>query len=94
MKTLSFLGAVFLPGTYLASVFGMSFFNFEESKTNSPPPLSFLSKTSLLKPLICRSCSRLRQIVDLFRHYRPHHGLHCHLVDVVRPPPRGSAPPV
>lgn len=29
MKTLSLLGAIFLPGTYLASVFGMSFFNFE-----------------------------------------------------------------
>lgn len=33
MKTLSLLGAVFLPGTYLASVFGMSFFNFEEGKS-------------------------------------------------------------
>ena len=31
MKTLSLLGALFLPGTYLASVFGMSFFNFEAS---------------------------------------------------------------
>jgi hypothetical protein len=30
MKTLSVLGAVFLPGSFLASVFGMSFFNFED----------------------------------------------------------------
>ncbi|KFH48832.1 hypothetical protein ACRE_001760 [Hapsidospora chrysogenum ATCC 11550] len=30
MKTLSLLGALFLPGTYLASVFGMTFFNFED----------------------------------------------------------------
>lgn len=29
MKTLSLLGVLFLPGTYLASVFGMSFFNYE-----------------------------------------------------------------
>ncbi|PKS10220.1 hypothetical protein jhhlp_001970 [Lomentospora prolificans] len=28
MKTLSLLGAIFLPGTYLASVFSMTFFNF------------------------------------------------------------------
>lgn len=38
MKTLSLLGALFLPGTYLASVFGMSFFNFEDGK-----PLFYLS---------------------------------------------------
>ncbi|SPO01163.1 uncharacterized protein DNG_03910 [Cephalotrichum gorgonifer] len=31
MKTLTLLGAIFLPGTYLASVFGMTFFNFEQS---------------------------------------------------------------
>ncbi|KAF4121232.1 hypothetical protein GMORB2_2194 [Geosmithia morbida] len=30
MKTLSLLGAVFLPGTYLASFFDMPFFNFEQ----------------------------------------------------------------
>lgn len=29
MKTLSLLGALFLPGTYLASVFSMGFFNFD-----------------------------------------------------------------
>jgi hypothetical protein len=29
MKTLSLLGALFLPGTYLASVFSMTFFNFD-----------------------------------------------------------------
>ncbi|KAH6888545.1 hypothetical protein B0T10DRAFT_55957 [Thelonectria olida] len=30
MKTLSLMGALFLPGTYLASVFSMTFFNFEK----------------------------------------------------------------
>ncbi|KAI1435791.1 hypothetical protein GGR50DRAFT_654880 [Xylaria sp. CBS 124048] len=29
MKTLSLLGAIFLPGTFLASVFSMTFFNFK-----------------------------------------------------------------
>lgn len=29
MKGLSLLGATFLPGTFLASIFSMSFFNFE-----------------------------------------------------------------
>ena len=30
MKTLSLLGAIFLPATYLASVFSMTFFNFND----------------------------------------------------------------
>lgn len=29
MKTISLMGALFLPGTYLASVFSMTFFNFQ-----------------------------------------------------------------
>jgi hypothetical protein len=47
MKTLSVLGAVFLPGSFLASVFGMSFFNFEDRKflserrTQHPKETSF-----------------------------------------------------
>lgn len=36
MKTISFLGAFFLPGAYMASVFSMTFFNFQ----NSGPVLS------------------------------------------------------
>ncbi|KAK4241228.1 hypothetical protein C8A03DRAFT_41293 [Achaetomium macrosporum] len=32
MKGLSLLGAIFLPGTFLASIFSMSFFNFEPSE--------------------------------------------------------------
>lgn len=28
MKTLSLLGAVFLPGTFMASIFSMTFFDF------------------------------------------------------------------
>jgi hypothetical protein len=31
MKSLSLLGAVFLPATYLASLFSMTFFNFQNS---------------------------------------------------------------
>jgi Mg2+ and Co2+ transporter CorA len=38
MKTLSLMGALFLPGSFFASVFGMSFFNFEEGML-SPLPL-------------------------------------------------------
>ncbi|KAF5130063.1 hypothetical protein E5D57_006398 [Metarhizium anisopliae] len=30
MKTISLMGTLFLPGTYLASVFSMTFFNFQE----------------------------------------------------------------
>lgn len=29
MKSISLMGALFLPGTYLASVFSMTFFNFQ-----------------------------------------------------------------
>jgi Mg2+ and Co2+ transporter CorA len=29
MKTLALLGSLFLPGTFLSSVFSMSFFNFQ-----------------------------------------------------------------
>ncbi len=32
MKTISLMGALFLPGTYLASVFSMTFFNFQSGK--------------------------------------------------------------
>ncbi|KAH6998699.1 hypothetical protein BKA56DRAFT_665262 [Ilyonectria sp. MPI-CAGE-AT-0026] len=38
MKTLSLMGALFLPGTYLASVFSMTFFNFQEGAS---PVVSF-----------------------------------------------------
>ena len=33
MKTLSLLGAIFLPATYLASIFSMTFFNFNDNNT-------------------------------------------------------------
>ncbi|KAK3375181.1 hypothetical protein B0H63DRAFT_269835 [Podospora didyma] len=35
MKTLSLLGAIFLPATYLASVFSMTFFNFQNGLSDS-----------------------------------------------------------
>ncbi|KAH8162992.1 hypothetical protein CIB48_g5256 [Xylaria polymorpha] len=34
MKTLSLLGAIFLPGTFLSSVFSMTFFNFHVSENS------------------------------------------------------------
>ncbi|KAI1281581.1 hypothetical protein F5Y07DRAFT_411674 [Xylaria sp. FL0933] len=33
MKTLTFLGSIFLPGTFLSSLFSMSFFDFSKAKT-------------------------------------------------------------
>lgn len=33
MKTLSLLGAIFLPATGLASIFSMTFFNFQDRKS-------------------------------------------------------------
>ena len=38
MKTLSLLGAVFLPATYLASVFSMTFFDFGPGSEPSVSP--------------------------------------------------------
>ncbi|KAH6850236.1 hypothetical protein B0I37DRAFT_413649 [Chaetomium sp. MPI-CAGE-AT-0009] len=38
MKILSLLGAIFLPATYLASIFGMTFFNFVPDGGNEPSP--------------------------------------------------------
>lgn len=35
MKTLSLLGAVFLPGTFMASVFSMTFFDFNVGMSSS-----------------------------------------------------------
>ncbi|KAK5664127.1 hypothetical protein OQA88_342 [Cercophora sp. LCS_1] len=35
MKTLSLLGAIFLPATYLASVFSMTFFNFQDQNNDN-----------------------------------------------------------
>jgi Mg2+ and Co2+ transporter CorA len=32
MKTLALLGSFFLPGTFLSSIFGMSFFDFSDGR--------------------------------------------------------------
>jgi len=37
MKTLSLLGAIFLPATYLASLFSMTFFNFQDQNPPNTP---------------------------------------------------------
>lgn len=39
MKSLSLLGAVFLPATYLASVFSMTFFDFQDGNASVSPML-------------------------------------------------------
>lgn len=36
MKTLTLLGVMFLPGAFLSSMFGMSFFNFGDGKATPP----------------------------------------------------------
>lgn len=38
MKTLALLGSIFLPGTYLASLFSMTFFNFQNNDESSVSP--------------------------------------------------------
>ncbi|TRX91771.1 hypothetical protein FHL15_007324 [Xylaria flabelliformis] len=54
MKTLSLLGAIFLPGTFLSSVFSMTFFNFNVRKSTNPLPslLSFNYKRQTQKLII------------------------------------------
>lgn len=44
MKTLSLLGALFLPGTYLASVFSMTFFNFQDGRLSPISPTVVCSR--------------------------------------------------
>jgi hypothetical protein len=46
MKILSLLGAIFLPATYLASIFGMTFFNFVPDGGNDPPSSTSSTSTS------------------------------------------------
>jgi hypothetical protein len=38
MKTISLLGAIFLPGAYIASVFSMTFFNFQGGDSPAVAP--------------------------------------------------------
>ncbi|KAK3333602.1 hypothetical protein B0T19DRAFT_418555 [Cercophora scortea] len=40
MKTLSLLGAIFLPASYLASLFSMTFFNFQNGVDGPPSTIS------------------------------------------------------
>ena len=47
MKTLTLLGSLFLPGTYLASFFDMGFFNFEAGEL-PPTPGSHICVSSLV----------------------------------------------
>lgn len=37
MKTISLLGSIFLPATLLASIFSMTFFNFQNGKPKNTP---------------------------------------------------------
>lgn len=45
MKILSLLGAIFLPATYLASIFSMSFFDFIPDDGGNPPSVSSSSSS-------------------------------------------------
>src|SRR5688572_10820144 len=81
MKTISLLGAIFLPGNLLASVFGMSFFNFEdgESTALSFSPTFTICLSILYQELVInthRCATRRGHSLDLLRLYHPHHSRH------------------
>lgn len=53
MKTLSLLGAIFLPATYLASVFSMTFFNFQNGLVGpDPSPQTLTTDTGGTQPVV------------------------------------------
>ena len=60
MKTLSLLGAVFLPGTFLSSVFSMTFFDFNVGKWMQTFPSRHLPFSSHSSP-----CLRRLTVLDL-----------------------------
>ena len=47
MKTLAFITALFLPGTYIATLFSMSMFDWKAPPSNSPSPSSSSSSNTL-----------------------------------------------
>ncbi|ODA80038.1 hypothetical protein RJ55_02996 [Drechmeria coniospora] len=56
MKTISLMGALFLPGTYLASVFSMTFFNFQAEATRAVAPqlwIYFVVTIPLTAIIVC-----------------------------------------
>lgn len=86
MKTISLMGALFLPGTYLASVFSMTFFNFQAGTASSqllcpPPPVVLCDKSDLW-------CQRRRPprrvaVLDILCRHHPPHRRHRPLLVVV-----------
>ncbi|KAL3299032.1 Protein kinase [Colletotrichum asianum] len=52
MKALSLLGATFLPGTFLASIFSMTFFDFQEGSSLSPKIWIYFAFTIPLTVLV------------------------------------------
>ena len=52
MKVLSLLGAIFLPATYLASIFGMTFFDFVPDSSDSSSLGEGNSNWSPVSPLL------------------------------------------
>ncbi|KAF4425438.1 hypothetical protein CFRS1_v000192 [Colletotrichum fructicola] len=52
MKALSLLGATFLPGTFLASIFSMTFFDFQEGSSLSPKIWIYFAFTIPLTALV------------------------------------------
>lgn len=47
MKTLAFITALFLPGTYIATLFSISMFEWQASPSNAPSPSSSSSSTTV-----------------------------------------------
>lgn len=102
MKIISLMGALFLPGTYLASVFSMTFFNFQGCTARPPPPpppgltLPSLASGPLREPTLTPrdrdKHPRLLEAVGILCSHGPRHGRHRRLLVVVRPPPRGKVP--
>ncbi|AEO69344.1 uncharacterized protein THITE_2119638 [Thermothielavioides terrestris NRRL 8126] len=52
MKILSLLGAIFLPATYLASIFSMSFFNFNNNNNNGNSNSNSSGNNQIVSPLL------------------------------------------
>lgn len=98
MKTISFLGAIFLPATLLASVFSMVFFNVSDNSSTADSSKSsdtgsfsdqllllpiFLSSNMMILTIRYRGFHNRSDGMDILRHHDTHHHHHRPgLVDV------------
>lgn len=83
MKTLTLLGVMFLPGAFLSSMFGMSFFNFGDGKTTLPHLSYHLSNSKLTN--YRHHKLRLPPHIHLLPHIRPSDNHHPRILVQVRP---------